>query len=108
MFAAKTLLVSAVAAAVLLSAPTRSLADYLAQNIPLHSDLGGPHAGMVIAEANVGGGPAVNGLLPGQVRLTFNVNPIPAYIQSGPNFGFDTVVFNTDLPITASQIAASK
>jgi len=78
-------------------------ADYVSQSVPLVSDLGGPDTGMVLAEAN-SGATAVNGLQPGQVRLTFTGNPVPALLKLGPNFGFNQVVFNTDLAITPGQV----
>jgi MYXO-CTERM domain-containing protein len=95
-----------VAIAVVLSfGQPRLHADYLTQSVVLHSDYAGPNAGIVVAEANAGSGAAVNGLLPGQVRLTFTVNPVPAYTRISPHFGFDQIVFNSDLLITPSQIA---
>jgi hypothetical protein len=99
------LLVAAGAATAVVLAPPAGRADYLTQSVDLHSQLGGPHAGVVLVEGNSGTGAAVNGLLPGQVRLTFTANPEPAYIKNGTNFGLDNVTFNTDLSITPSQIA---
>jgi PEP-CTERM motif len=93
------------AASVLLLAPLHARAGYVSQAVPLNSDVAGPGAGMVVAEAYAGTGGPINGLLPGQVRLTFTVSPSAAYGEIGPHFGLANVVFNTDLSINASQIA---
>jgi hypothetical protein len=104
MFTAGKRALCAVVAVGLLLAPARARADYASVSVPLDSQFAGPNVGMVVAEAN--NGPAtVNGLLSGQVRLTFTVNPVPAYTQTGPRVGFTNVQFNTDLTITPSQIS---
>jgi hypothetical protein len=104
MFIARTRFVSAVAAIVILFARSRVHADYISASVPLHSQYAGPNVGTVVAEADTGWA-AVNGLQPGQVRLTFTVNPVPAYTRTGPRVGLTNVGFNTDLLLTLSQIA---
>ena len=101
MLAGKTRL-GVVASLAMLVVTARVHADYVSATVPLQSlDFGGTGA-TVIAEAN--NGPGLDNVLPGQVRLSFSVNPLPAYGQIGPHFGFSTVSFNTDLPLNPSQI----
>ena len=105
MFVLRKSCYSWVVAMVLLARPAILHADYVEQTVPLTSGYAGPGAGLVVAEANAGSGGAVDGLLPGQVRLTFNVKHDPVYTNMD-HFGFNNILFNTDLPITASQISA--
>jgi MYXO-CTERM domain-containing protein len=103
MFAGKMRL-GVVAALVMPVVTARVHADYVSATVPLQSlDFGGTGA-IVVAEANNGPGLGSGGALPGQVRLSFSVNPLPAYGQLGPHFGFSSVSFNTDLALSPSQI----
>lgn len=92
-----------VAAAGLLLVPAGARADYMSANVLLHSSLAGPNVGNVLAEAN-NGSSTVNGLMYGQVRLTYSVNPVAAYGDIAANFGFQQVGFTTDLPLSVDQV----
>ncbi len=82
--------------ATLLLGQTCARADYMSVSVPLTSNFLGNNVGTVVAEAN--NEPAtVNGLLSGQVRLTFTVNPV-LYTPTGQNVGFTNVSFASDLP----------
>lgn len=105
MLTARMYFVLALGAIVSLLGQSRVRADYMSVTVPLNSQDAGPNVGNVVAQAN-DGSTTVNGLLPGQVRLTFTVNPVSAYTQNGSSVGFTSVLFYTDLPITASQITA--
>jgi PEP-CTERM motif len=103
MITAKKYFFAAVLVAVLLIATSSARADYISIGVPLNSQYAGQNVGDVVAQAN-NGSSTVNGVLPGQIRLTYAVYPVPAYTQNGPNIGFTSVAFNTDLPIRASQV----
>jgi hypothetical protein len=69
-------------------------ADYVTQTVPLYSETFGIQAGIVRAEANSTVTMAVNGLLPGQVRLTYSVLPLAVYGTIYPTFGISEALFN--------------
>ncbi len=98
MLGARTQTVFVVAATALLFAQAHARADYLSETVPLISQQFGVTAGAVIGEAN-NGTTAVNGLLPGQVRLTFTADPLSVYTQNGPGLGFTGLQFSTDLSL---------
>lgn len=111
MVAARTRALMVVATASMLLVPAGVRADYVSVSVPLHSpSLAGPNVGNVVAESNDGSS-TVNGLMFGQVRLTYSVNPVAGcgaiapYGAIGPQFGFQQVGFNTDLSISEGQIA---
>lgn len=85
--------------------PVRSHAGYMSANVPLDSYYAGANVGNVLAEAN-NETAVVNGLLPGQARLTFTINSVPAYTQKGSLVGFIYLGFFTDLKLTSEQITS--
>lgn len=93
MFPAKTRL-EVIVSLVTLFVGSRAHADYVSSSMPLISNGSGQVVGSVIAAADTG--TAANGLLPGQVRLTFTVNPT-AYSPTGQNVGFTNIAFASDL-----------
>ncbi len=101
---ARTLKAFVGAAITLLLAQADAHADYLSATVPLISQQFGATAGTVVGEAN-NGTTAMNGLLPGQVRLTFTANPLSVYTQNGPGLGFAWASFHTDLSLSPSQIS---
>jgi hypothetical protein len=94
---ARTLIACAIAATILLLAQIRVRADYMSEIVLLNSQNFQETVGSVIGAAN-NGKTAVNGLLPGQVRLTFSINPI-AYARDVTQVGFAAVFFNSDLAL---------
>jgi hypothetical protein len=96
----------------LLAAPGAQLAHagYVSDSFTFNiSNIFGPgNYGTVFAEAN-NGATTVNGVLPGQVRLTVTGTWAAAYGNQAQasNFGFDKFAFNTDLGSLSSVVVTN-
>ena len=88
-------------------ASRRAPADFIQQTLPLYSETFGVPVGTVVAEANSNAIGSVNGVLPGEVRLTYTVNPVTTYGSIGPTFGFNLVQFAFQPTGAASSITTT-
>ncbi len=83
-------------------------ADYVSQTVILDQSNAlkdGVAYGGVLVEAYDGLGVSGGGLNAGEVRLTFSANVVDDYVSLKKSFGIDRVGFNSDLAISAGQIA---